>query len=58
MLRRVYQAEIDDKHWVLIKSLHENAVSSVKWESQMSEPFVRQGGILSTDLYKLYINPY
>ena len=55
MLRRVYQAGIDDKHWVLIKSLHENAVSSVKWADQRSE--VRQGGILSTDLYKLYINP-
>ena len=62
MLRRVYQAGIDDKHWVLIKRLHENAVSSVKWADQRSEPFevnqsVRQGGILSTDLYKLYINP-
>jgi hypothetical protein len=62
MLRRVYQAGIDDKHWVLIKSLHENAVSSAKWADQRSEPFevnqgVRQGGILSTDLYKLYINP-
>jgi hypothetical protein len=62
MLRRVYQAGIDDKHWVIIKSLHENAVSSVKWADQRSESFevnqgVRQDGILSTDLYKLYINP-
>ena len=62
MLRRVYQAGIDDKHCVLIKSLHENAVNSVKWADQRSEPVevnqaVRQGGILSTDLYKLYINP-
>ena len=37
-------------------------VSSVKWAGQKSEPFevnqgVRQGGILSTDLFKLYINP-
>ena len=60
--RRVYQAGIDDKHWVLIKSLHGNAESSIKWAGQISEPFqvyqgVRQGGILSTDLYKLYINP-
>jgi hypothetical protein len=36
MLRRVYQAGIDDKHWVLIKSLHENAVSFVKWADQKS----------------------
>jgi hypothetical protein len=39
MLRRVNQAGIDDKHWVLIKSLHENAVSSVKWADQRFEPF-------------------
>jgi hypothetical protein len=59
MLRMVYQAGIDDKHWVLIKSLHENAVSFVKWADQRSElnQGVRQDGILSTDLYKLYINP-
>ena len=44
MLRRVYEAGIDDKHWVLIKSLHENAVSFVKWADQRSEPFeVNQG---------------
>jgi hypothetical protein len=47
---------------VLIKSLHENVVSSVKWADQRSEPFDvnqggRQDGILSTDLYKFYINP-
>jgi hypothetical protein len=62
MERRVYQAGIDDKHCVLIKSLHENAESSIKWAGQISEPLLvnqggRQGGILSTDLYKLYINP-
>ena len=62
MERRVYQAEINDKHWVLIKSLHENSESSIKWEGQITKPFlvnqgVRQDGILGTDLYKLFINP-
>ena len=62
MLRRLFQAGIQDKHWTLIQSLHENATSSVKWEKNISEPFdvaqgVRQGGILSADLYKLYANP-
>ena len=43
-------------------SLHENAESSIKWPGQISDPFqvnqrVRQGGILSADLCKLYINP-
>jgi hypothetical protein len=54
MERRVYQAGIDDKHWVLIKSLHENTESSIKWAGQIPEAFqvnqaVRQGGILSMD---------
>jgi hypothetical protein len=56
-------AGIEDGHWGLIKDLHENAKSVVKWEGKLSQlgPFkvnqgVRQGGILSTNLYKLYIN--
>ena len=61
MLRRVFLAGIDDGHWGLIKDLHENAKSVIKWEGNISQPFqvnqgVRQGGILSTNLYKLYIN--
>ncbi|CAG2195543.1 unnamed protein product [Mytilus edulis] len=62
MMRRVYQAGIEDKHWSLISSLHQNAASTIKWGGNISECFpvslgVRQGGILSTDLYKLYVNP-
>ncbi|CAC5412369.1 unnamed protein product [Mytilus coruscus] len=52
---------IDDGHWRLIKDLHENVKSVVKWEGNISQPSqvnegVRQGGVLSTNLYKLYIN--
>ena len=42
--------------------MHQNATSAIKsWEGKISEQFpvtqgVRQGGILSADLYKLYIN--
>ena len=62
VLRRLYHAGIEDKHWTIINSMHTNATSAVKWEGQISSKFevtqgVRQGGILSTDLYKLYINP-
>jgi hypothetical protein len=62
MLRRTYLAGITDIHWTLIKDFHTDAMSSIKWVGQTSQPFVvnqgvRQGGILSTDLYKLYINP-
>ena len=62
LMKRLYHAGIDDKHWTIIQSMHTNATSAVKWNGKTSELFnvlqgVRQGGILSTDLYKLYINP-
>ncbi|CAG2223922.1 unnamed protein product [Mytilus edulis] len=46
-----------------VDNLYQNAVSYVKWDNSFSEDFfkieqgVRQGGTLSADLYKLYINP-
>jgi ABC-type polysaccharide/polyol phosphate transport system ATPase subunit len=50
MLRRVFLAGIDNRHWTLIKSLHENTKGSVKWDGNIAEPFnvnqgVRQGFI-------------
>jgi hypothetical protein len=62
LFRRMYHAGIQDKTWTIIKSLHHNAESCIKWAGNTSDCFKvgmgdRQGGILSTDLYKLYINP-
>ena len=42
--------------------MHTNAKTSIKWKGYISESFnieqgVRQGGILSADLYKIYVNP-
>jgi hypothetical protein len=39
--------------------MHQKASSSVKWDNKISQQFpvtqgVRQGGILSSDLYKVY----
>jgi hypothetical protein len=39
-----------------------NAKTSIKWKGYISESFhieqgVRQGGILSADLYKIYVDP-
>ena len=61
MFRRVFLAGIEDGHWGLIKDLHENAKSVIKWKGNLSQQFQvnqgdRQGGMLSTNLYKLYIN--
>ncbi|CAC5372934.1 unnamed protein product [Mytilus coruscus] len=62
LMKWLYHTGIDDKHWTIIQSMHTNATSAVKWNNQPTQQFnvlqgVRQGGILSTDLYKLYINP-
>jgi hypothetical protein len=48
--------------WLLKNHLSKGAETSVKWKGTAMDPFavskgVRQGGVLSTDLYKLYINP-
>ncbi|XP_045205894.2 uncharacterized protein LOC123558082 [Mercenaria mercenaria] len=62
LLRRMYQIGIQDKHWALLKSLHEETSSVVKWHNRVTDVFnvkqgVRQGGVLSADLYKVYVNP-
>ena len=61
LLRKLYNYGVDGCLWNLICDFHCDAVSAVKWEGGLSETFVvtqgvRQGGILSADLYKLYIN--
>ena len=62
MLRRLFHIGVQDKHWSLISSLHKDASSVVKLFGEQSISFkihqrVRQGGIVSTDLYKIYQNP-
>ena len=58
LMWRVFHIGIQDNHWSLINSMHQNATSAIKWDGKISEQFpVTQGGILSADLYKLYINP-
>ena len=61
-MRRLYHIGISDQHWSLINTFHKDSVSSIKWRGQTSSSFdvnqgVRQGGVLSTDLYKCYVNP-
>ena len=61
LLRKIYHIGVKGALWNLITSLHTNARTVIKWDGQQSEEFdieqgVRQGGILSTDLYKVYGN--
>ena len=62
MLRRLFHIGVQDKHWTLISSLHRDASSVVKWFWEQSTSFkihqgVCQGGIVSTDIYKILQNP-
>ena len=46
--------------WLIIKDLYSGLTSKVKWAGELSESFdnlegVRQGGILSTHLYKIFV---
>ena len=61
LLRKLFHFGIGGAEWSLVHSLHEGAESVVKWEGSISDVFygqqgVCQGGILSTGLYKLYID--
>ena len=59
LMCKLFHIGIEGNMWTLISSLHQDAKSVVKWQGQISEEFcmeqgVCQGGILSTDLYKVY----
>jgi hypothetical protein len=61
LLRKLYHMGIGGGLWNILYSFYEDASSVVKWMGKASNEFtieqgVRQGGILSADLYKVYIN--
>ncbi|MEW8547953.1 MAG: reverse transcriptase family protein, partial [Candidatus Thiodiazotropha sp.] len=62
LLRRLFHIGIEGVTWNLIHSLHKDAQTVIRWCGQTSDPFeiqqgVRQGGVLSTDMYKVYVDP-
>ena len=61
MLDKFYEASTNLTLWSIVKDLYSGLTSKVKWMNSLSDSFdikqgVRQGGILSPFLYKLYIN--
>lgn len=61
LLDKLYHSGANLHIWKLVKGMYEDLSSRVKWQGNMSDSFpilqgVKQGGILSTHLYKLYIN--
>ncbi|MCG8048991.1 MAG: reverse transcriptase domain-containing protein [Candidatus Thiodiazotropha endolucinida] len=61
LMRKLYNQGIGGTNWLLINSLHQESMTAVKWQRQLSPTYVnqqgvRQGGILSADLFKVYDN--
>ena len=59
LLQKLYLDGIRGNDWALIRDIYGDIMSSVKWESHLSSPFViwqgvRQGGVLFTSHYKRY----
>ena len=61
LLDKLFDKDINDTTWLVIKELYQDISSKVKWVGGLSDSFpinqgVRQGAILSTHLYKIYID--
>jgi hypothetical protein len=61
LLRKLFVDGVDLKCWKLTQQCYKGMTSKVKWKDNMSEEFkiyqgVPQSGVLSPDLYKIYIN--
>ena len=61
LLRKLFLDGVTGDAWLLIKSLHEDAHTKIKWGTELSNHIeikqgIRQGAKLSTTLYKRYNN--
>ena len=61
LIRKLFHMGLSAQNILMIDQLYKDATSKVKWKNQSSETFpieqgVRQGGTLSADLYKVYVN--
>ena len=61
LMRKAYFSNLEPAPWVLIDGIHTDSHSSIKWGAKISDQFeihqgVKQGGLLSADLYKLYVD--
>ncbi|CAC5376761.1 unnamed protein product [Mytilus coruscus] len=60
LMDKALDQNIHPTYWKILTELYEGISSKVKWMDGLSEPFkikrgVRQGGILSTHLYKIFV---
>ena len=59
---KLFHAGVRNTNWLMIDSLYTDCKEVVRWQGNYSDPYnvhqgVRQGGVLSTCLYKEYVNP-
>lgn len=61
LLDKLYETGIHPLLWTIVKDMYTGLTSNVKWLGELSDSHrilqgVRQGGIFSPFLYKIYIN--
>lgn len=61
LLEKLHDRGIPPEIWHLIQDMYQDLSSKVNWKGEFSQSFpvqqgVRQGGILSTHLYKVYVD--
>jgi hypothetical protein len=61
LLDKLYESGIHSRLWTIVKDLYTGMSSKIKRMGEIRQKFpihqgVRQGGVLSTHLYKVYIN--
>ena len=62
MKTKLFYTGIKGNTWTMIDTLYDGVQEMVRWKGKRSRPYpvnqgVRQGGVLSTTLYKEYVNP-
>ena len=60
LLDKLLARNVSPTYWLIIKELYDGLATKVKWLCPFSESFalkqgVRQGGVLSTHLYKIFV---
>ena len=61
LLNIIYEQGVNKKIWLIIQNLYSGLTAKIKWKNEIGESFkilqgVRQGGIISTHFYKVYVN--
>ena len=61
LLNKLYEEGINQKIWLIVRELYSGLIAKIKWKSVLGDSFkvfqgVRQGGVISTRFYMVYIN--